>query len=178
MKSIASASIFVDHFITEDILWSILICRSYFNLVPEKLRGDEVIVVYLNRSGNDHVSLSFKVKSNIKIAPCKGIHHNQGSWILGRGFWLPCEVLDSSLCQWNLDSEFLELYFVFQSPGYRIPWAKISPVPESGFPFIGVSGTYLGLGWVSPVVQSVVFLEKPEEIVNGPRGNWTKAAAS
>ena len=96
---------------------SILICRSYFNLVPEKLRADEVIVVYLNRSGNDHVSLSFKIKSNIKIAPCKRIHHSQGFWILGRGFRLP--VFVSGI--WILDSGFLELYFGFQSPGSRIP---------------------------------------------------------
>ena len=83
----------------ETFYGSILTCRSYFNLVPEKLPGDEVMVVYLNRSGNDHVSLSFKTKSNIKIAAGKGIHHSQGFWILGRGFRLPCEVLDSSLCQ-------------------------------------------------------------------------------
>ena len=142
--------VFVYHFIPGDILWSILICPNYFNLVPEKLPGDEVVVVYLNRSGNDHVSFSFKIKSNIKITPWKGIHHSQGFWSLGRGFRLPCEVLYSSLCHWNLDSGFLELYFGFQSPGSRIPWAKISSVPESGFPFIGVSGTYLCLGWVSP----------------------------
>ena len=55
----------------------ILTCRSYFNLVPEKLPGDEVMVVYLNRSGNDHVSLSFKIKNNFKIASGKGIHHSQ-----------------------------------------------------------------------------------------------------
>ena len=29
----------------ETFYGSILICRSYFNLVPEKLPGDEVIVV-------------------------------------------------------------------------------------------------------------------------------------
>ena len=75
---------------------SILICRSYFNLDPEKRPGDEVVVVYLNRSGNDHVSLSFKIKSKIKIAPRKGTTTVK-------------------------DSGFFELYFGFQSPGSRIP---------------------------------------------------------
>ena len=40
------------------------------------------------------------------------------------------QVLDSSLCPWNLDSEF-------QSPRSRIPQAKISRIPESGLPYMG-----------------------------------------
>ena len=50
------------------------------------------------------------------------------------------EVLDSSVCQWNLDSGFqvrfriLELYSGFGSPGFRIPQAKISQIPETRFP--------------------------------------------
>ena len=44
------------------------------------------------------------------------------------------------------DSGFHELYFTFQSPGFRIstslmdtrliPQAKISQIPESGFPYM------------------------------------------
>ena len=37
--------------------------------------------------------------------------------------------------QW--DSDFLELYSGFQSPGFRIPQAKISLITESGFPYMG-----------------------------------------
>ena len=79
------------------------------------------------------------------IAPCKGIQD-------GLGFWIPRRrIPDSrylSLCQWNLDSGFLALYSGFQSPGFRIPQAKlfripipqakISQIQESGFPFTGL----------------------------------------
>ena len=49
------------------------------------------------------------------------------------------QVLDSSLCQWNLDSGFqslvdsgfLELFSRFQSPGFRIPRVKFSRIPDS-----------------------------------------------
>ena len=64
------------------------------------------------------------------------------------------QLLDSNLCQRKLDSGsqnlrdsgFLELYSGFQNPGFRIPqanfrrfWipqAKISCIPESGFPYL------------------------------------------
>ena len=46
-------------------------------------------------------------------------------------------VLHSSLCQWKCmpqwDSVFLALYSRFQSPGFRIPQAKISRFLESEF---------------------------------------------
>ena len=35
------------------------------------------------------------------------------------------------------DSGFLELFSGFQGPGFRIPRAKISQIPESGFPYMG-----------------------------------------
>ena len=48
------------------------------------------------------------------------------------------QVLHSSLCQWNLDSGFLQLYSGFQSSGFQIqqpkfqiPQAKISRIQES-----------------------------------------------
>ena len=54
------------------------------------------------------------------------------------------QVLDSSLCQWNLDSGFqslvdsgiLELFSRFQSPGFRIPRVKFSRIPD--FPDCGL----------------------------------------
>ena len=51
------------------------------------------------------------------------------------------QVLDSSLCQWKLDSEFQvpfsaipELYSGFRSPGLRIPQTKISRILQTRFP--------------------------------------------
>ena len=53
---------------------------------------------------------------------------------------LRLQVLDWILCQWNLDfgfhslvgfPDFIELYSGFQSPGFRIPRAKISRTPGS-----------------------------------------------
>ena len=49
------------------------------------------------------------------------------------------QVLDSSLCQWNLDSGFqslvdsgiLELFSRFQSQGFRILRVKSSRIPDS-----------------------------------------------
>ena len=37
----------------------------------------------------------------------------------------------------KLDSGFLVLDSLFQSPGFRIPRAKNSWIPESGFPYMG-----------------------------------------
>ena len=75
------------------------------------------------------------------------------SWILESTPRIPdsgFQVLDSSLCQWNLDSGFqvrfqvLELYSGFWSPefripqakfpGFRIPQAKISRIRETRLP--------------------------------------------
>ena len=48
------------------------------------------------------------------------------------------QVLDSSICHWNLDSGFqswdsgfLELYSGFQSPGFPVPRAKFVQIPIS-----------------------------------------------
>ena len=79
------------------------------------------------------------------ITPCKEIQDSLGFWIPclgftipGTGFWI--------LCQQNLDSRFLELYSGFVSPGFHmlklifprfwIQQAKISQIPQFGFPYI------------------------------------------
>ena len=76
--------------------------------------------------------------------PCKGIQDSLRFWIprsglriLITGFqiffsetWIP-----DSNCLW--DSGFLQLFFGFQGPGFRIPRRKISKIPESEFPYIG-----------------------------------------
>ena len=48
------------------------------------------------------------------------------------------QVLDSSLCQWNLDSGFLELHLGFQIPGFWILQAKLPQILDSmnkNFPY-------------------------------------------
>ena len=73
----------------------------------------------------------------------KGIQDSHGFWIPPRGFRIPVtgfQIFSSgtripdSNCQW--DSRFLRLYYGFQTPGFRIPLAKISWIPESGFPYM------------------------------------------
>ena len=53
---------------------------------------------------------------------------DSGSFVSGT--WIP-----GFNPQW--DSGFLWLYSRFQSPGFQIPQAKISPNPETGLPYIG-----------------------------------------
>ena len=66
------------------------------------------------------------------------------------------QVMDSALCHLNLDSEsqswegfrgFLELLSGFQSPGSRIPQAKISWIPESGLPYMGRPLVWQQIAW-------------------------------
>ena len=67
------------------------------------------------------------------------------SWIQDSRYWIPVSLsvelgfrIDFN-CQW--DSEFLELYSVFQTLNFQIPQEKISGlislIPESGLPYIG-----------------------------------------
>ena len=75
------------------------------------------------------------------FASCKGIQDSHGFWIPRRVFRIPVtgfqifsigtRIPDSN-CQW--DSRFLQLFSGFQTPGFGIPLAKISWIPESGFP--------------------------------------------
>ena len=72
----------------------------------------------------------------------KGIQYSLEFWIPRRGFQIPGTGYQSlSVELWTLDSNgywdswFLELYSVFQSPGFLIPQARISDIPESGFPY-------------------------------------------
>ena len=61
-------------------------------------------------------------------------------------------ILDSNLQQ---DSGFLVLDSGFQSPGFRIPQAKNSWIPESGFPYMGRSKNYR-------IVQPELLLNHPD----------------
>ena len=70
---------------------------------------------------------------------CPMLGNPRQSSILDSGFHTVdsrFQLLDSNLCQWKLDSGFLELYSRFQNPRFRIPQPKISCIPESGFPYI------------------------------------------
>ena len=55
------------------------------------------------------------------------------SWKITKG-WIPNKV-DSGFQ--FLDSGFHELDSGFQSPGFRIPQAKIAWIPDSGLPYMG-----------------------------------------
>ena len=68
----------------------------------------------------------------VPVAQCKGIQDTFGFWIPRRGFQIPGTRF-WILSQWDLDSGFFELYSGFQSPGFQIPVAKISRIPESSF---------------------------------------------
>lgn len=70
--------------------------------------------------------LSFLVFVIHSIAPYKEIQDRFGFWFLRRGLW----ILST---RWDLDSRFLELNSVFQSPGIQIPQAQISGFPESEY---------------------------------------------
>ena len=62
------------------------------------------------------------------------------------------QVLDFSLCQWNVDSGFhplvdsgfLELYSGFQSPGFHKQTFPGFFIPESGFPYLERMGELNG----------------------------------
>ena len=103
---------------------------GFFNLLPIFLQV--LMHVSVSASASERVGIRL---SNSFHAPCKRIQETLGFWIhsVDSGF----QVLDSSLCQWKsipqLDSVFLEVYSRFQSPGFRIPQAKISRFLESEF---------------------------------------------
>ena len=60
------------------------------------------------------------------------------SQIPDSGYWIPVLVSGTLIldCNRYWDFGFLELYSGFQSPWFRIPRAKISWIPESGFPYM------------------------------------------
>ena len=80
--------------------------------------------------------------SGIWVAPYKGIQDSVASWITRCGFRIPGTGfrifgpwnVDSGI-QWVVGFRIFELYSGFQSPGFRIPQAKISRHPESRFPY-------------------------------------------
>ena len=88
----------------------------------ESIKRFIVYMSYLERKGAFYVRESRTVLDS-------GFH------VVDFGF----QVLDSSLCQRNLDSEFqswgdsgfLELYSGFQSPGFWIPQTKFQRIPDS-----------------------------------------------
>ena len=73
--------------------------------------------------------------------------HKQISQIPDSGYWIPVFVSGPLILDCNLywDSGFLELYYGFQSPGFRIIRAK----RESGFPYISRSVSW----WLEPVMK-------------------------
>ena len=89
--------------------------------------------------------------------PCKVIQDSLGFWIPSRGFRIPRTGFQIPR-QWNLNSRFhsfvgfriLELYYGFQSPGFRISKVEISWIPESGFKFeTGGTSKYHSVAFLS-----------------------------
>ena len=78
----------------------------------------------MNKQSKKEAEFSVFCKNARQYAPfisnsfsrCKGIQDSLHSWILDSTSWIPdSQVLDSSLCHWNLDSGFQSLV------GFRIP---------------------------------------------------------
>ena len=67
--------------------------------------------------------MSLKDSLHVKESTDSGFHAVDRFRIQGTGFRI--------LCQWKLDSGFQSLV------GFRIPQAKISQIPESGYPYKG-----------------------------------------
>ena len=64
---------------------------------------------------------------------------NSTSWIPDSRHLIPVFFSGIWILDFNpyKDSRFLELYSRFQNPGFQISQAKLSQIPESGFPCIG-----------------------------------------
>ena len=85
---------------------------------------------------------------DVEVAPCTVL--NSGFHAVDSRF----QELDSSPCQWNLDSGFqslmcpglLELYSGFQSPGFRIAIAKFPWIMDSTCQNFAHSGIRIPLG--------------------------------
>ena len=93
-------------------------------------------------------SVHFNDTKPPEFAPCKGIHGNQdslGFWIQRHGFLIPGTGFKS---WWKSDSGFqllvrgrtpcaeFQIQIQIQNPGFRISQAKISWIPQSGFPYM------------------------------------------
>ena len=90
------------------------------------------------------------------------------------------QVLDSSLCQWNLDSQFKLLvgfrilWAVLRTPKPRIPDSTCKFFPDSGFRYMGrYKGWTIrkvkGLGWILGRSMKVFFLPLRWKSIFPPR---------
>ena len=112
-----------------------LVWTDYF---IEKFVFQETEAVYKLYAQRVKVALIIFIKAlHVMVAPRKGIQDSLG---LDSTLWIPdsrFQVLDSRLFVSGSWRGFQDLYSGFQNPGFQIPPAKISQIPESGFPFIG-----------------------------------------
>ena len=65
---------------------------------------------------------------------------DSGFKVLDSGF---LNVSGTRIPDSNHQSGFLQLSSGFESPGFRIPQAKISRIPESGLPYVGQGSFYV-----------------------------------
>ena len=101
----------------------------------------------------------------------KSPHERQSKIVLDSGFHVTdsgLQVLDSSLCQWNLDSQFQLLagvpilWAVLRTPKPRIPDSTCKFFPDSGFRYMGpykgwTISKIKGLGWIFGRSMKVFF---------------------
>ena len=109
------------------------------------------------------------------LAPCKGIQDILGFWTPHRGFRIPGTKLQIFFSgtwipdsNWQWDYGFLQLCSGFHRPGFQIPHAKISRIPESGFSYMARNFRYIH------IQRHVKFMKRQRKIIHftkkAPRG--------
>ena len=118
--------------------WTLL-CLLHFCCAPQLAdRSYREVPSVLDSSSYQKPLSFFRVYAKLYnplqtvTSPSRVIQDSLGFWIPHGGFRIPGTGQFQILCQWNLDSGFLELHSELQSSGFRILQAKISRIPESG----------------------------------------------
>ena len=130
-----------------------MIFYSDANKAHFHMNGSALSLVFKPRFLFNMLAITAEIAERI----CPTLGNPRQSSILDSGFHTVdsrFQLLDSNLCQWKLasgsqnlrDSGFLELYSGSQNPGFRnpqanflifwLPQAKISCIPEFGFPYM------------------------------------------
>ena len=126
----------------------------YCFIAPQVPVKHSIITGHWSFSQGTRIYETISCDHGLRFAPCKGIQDSLGFWISHRGFripgswfqylslelgfWIPVVsgILDSLSCipdSKDQDSGFHKQKFL----GFWILQAKISQIPESGFPYTG-----------------------------------------
>ena len=116
-----------------------ILCLFHFCCTPQLAdRSYREVSSVLNSSSYQKPLSFFRVYAKLYnpiqrvTSPSRVIQDSLGFWLPHGGFPIPGTGHFQILCQWNLDSGFLELHSGLQSLGFHILQAKISRIPESG----------------------------------------------